>query len=63
VQARLTLAGNTLLVRLACDEDATLAVLDEGRHALSLRFDKLGLQLTNLQVSMADAEDGIRQPE
>ena len=63
VQARLTLAGNTLMVRMACDENATLAVLDEGRRALFLRFDTLGLQLTTLEVGMTDADNSLGQPE
>lgn len=63
VQARLTLAGNTLQVRLTCDEDATLAVLLEARHALSRRFDPLGLQLTTLQMGRTGAEDGPGLPK
>ncbi len=63
VAARLTLEGDTLQVRLVCDEDATLAVLHEGRQALSRRFGPLGLQLTNLQVGMSEAEDGTGLPK
>jgi len=63
VQVRLTLAGNTLLVRLASDEDTTLAAFDEARLSLAARFDTLGLQLANLQVSRTDADDVPGQPE
>jgi hypothetical protein len=62
VQARLTLAGDTALLRLTCDENATLAALDEARGSLTSRFDALGLQLTTLQVGMTGADDGTGQP-
>jgi len=61
VQARLTLVGDTVLVQVTCDENATLAALDEARSSLAGRFDALGLQLTTLQVGMTSAEDGAAQ--
>jgi hypothetical protein len=50
IDVRLTLAGTGFQVQLASKEDATLAVLEEGRRALSERFDAAGLQLTSFQI-------------
>ena len=63
VQARLTLSGSTLQLRLACDDDLTLAVLLEARDALSRRFGPLGLQLTTLKVGLTGVEDGRGLPK
>ncbi len=50
IEVRLTLAGVALQVHLAPEEDTTLAVLEEGREALSARFGAAGLQLTGLHI-------------
>lgn len=63
VQARLTLVGNTLQVRLVCEEDATLAVFHESRSLLAQRFGPLGLQLATLHMEVADTADGIGPPK
>ena len=63
VQARLTLVGNILQVRLVCDEDATLAVLDESRNTLAQRFAPLGLQLATLHIGMAGTAGDIGLPK
>lgn len=63
VQARLTLVGDTLQVRLVCDENATLAVLDESRNTLAQRFGPLGLQLATLHIGMAGTAGDIGLPK
>ncbi len=63
VQARLSLVGDTLQVRLVCDEDATLAVLQESRNTLAQRFAPLGLQLATLHLGMAGTADGSGPPK
>ena len=50
VEARLSLAGNTLQLRLAARESATVNLLDEAGAELPARLGAQGLQLTGLQV-------------
>lgn len=50
VEVRLSLAGSTLQMQLTANENATLALLNEGRHELPKRLGALGLQLTGLQI-------------
>jgi hypothetical protein len=56
VDLRLSLADTALRLHLVASEKATVALLDAGRDVLPERFDALGLQLTELQIS-ALAED------
>jgi hypothetical protein len=50
VEVRISLSGSKLQVHLAARENATLALLHEGRHELPKRLGDLGLQLTGLQI-------------
>jgi hypothetical protein len=56
VEVRLALSGAALQVRFTSDQDATLAVLEEGRQSLTRRFEAVGLQLNSLQFGAGAAE-------
>lgn len=60
VQARVSLTGSTLQLRLAALEQATLGVLSEAGTALPQRLSALGLQLTGLQIGALAVEPMLR---
>lgn len=57
VDVRVTLAGNTLQLRLGASGEAALAALTGGRDALSGRLQALGLQLTGLRIGAISGVD------
>jgi Flagellar hook-length control protein FliK len=56
VEVRLSFVGAALQLHLAAQEDATVAVLNDGGHELRQRFGALGLQLNTLLVETLAAE-------
>ena len=64
VEVRISLAGTTLQVHLAARENATRALLNEGRAELPKRLEELGLQLTGLQIgSLPAASTAQKMPK
>jgi len=62
VEVRLRLVGNTLEVRLAASEHATVAQLRQGRDELPERMGMLGLQLGMVQVGALAAPGRPEDP-
>lgn len=58
VEVRLSLVGNTLQLQLAASDNATVALLGNGRHELPARFAALGLQLRGVWVGGLAPEPG-----
>lgn len=56
VEVRLSLVGNTLQLQLGARENATQALLGNGRHELPTRFAALGLQLKGVWVGALASE-------
>jgi hypothetical protein len=58
VDVRLGLAGAALQLRLDASQDSTVAVLNQARAELPLRFGAVGLELTDLQIGRAERKAG-----
>ncbi len=56
VEARLSILGSTLQLRLAASDPVTVGLLNSAGAELPQRFDALGLQLTALQIASLASE-------
>jgi hypothetical protein len=61
VDVRLGLAGPALQLRLTASQDSTVAVLNQARAELPLRFGAMGLELTDLQIGRSEHKAGAAE--